>query len=151
MKFVYSKWNNELTLLWIFWVILIANLAPEVLRFEYHWSGTSIIYSTQMAKVHVCHFKSNFFFPVRMYNRQVSTGASKNWNILINNVELLYIWSSKITSRKRRFGKEVEQSILKHCLLKKQLFRTRHVLHNVSHSIYCVTLDITMWDTIATN
>lgn len=48
-----------------------------------------------MAKGHVCYFKSNFDFSVLIPSRQVSAGASKNWNILVNSlVELLYMLNS---------------------------------------------------------
>lgn len=48
-----------------------------------------------MAKVHVYYFGSNFNSSVWIHSRQVSAGASKNRNILVNSlVELLYMLNS---------------------------------------------------------
>lgn len=48
-----------------------------------------------MAKVHVYYFRSNFGFTVCIHSRQVTAGASKNLNILVNSlVELLYTLNS---------------------------------------------------------
>lgn len=58
-----------------------------------HWGTNSrIIPEHETAKVHVYYFRCNFDFS--LHRRQVSAGASKNWNILVRLVELLYTLNS---------------------------------------------------------
>lgn len=61
-----------------------------------HQGTNSRIYpEEEMAKVHVYYFRSNFNSSVWIHSRQVSAGASKNRNILVNSlVELLYMLNS---------------------------------------------------------
>lgn len=83
-------------------------------------TNSRIIPEQDMAKVHVYYFGSNFNFSIWIHSRQVSAGASKNRNILVNSlVELLYMLNSpdNITSNEHLSNvlhKQHQGTVLQH-------------------------------------